>query len=226
MYICKVKITNEWSKLEDLIQNQVEGQSSFSFSEGTTYQLQAEGNYGVRLCDSSTTPAEAQDGERIEGTQTAIYEVSDGYLYVRPEENIPSGNVWLKISSLGQEVKMITVFNNVYLGQAKPEQVGGHFVKKPTVVEDLTSTSITVSAKANTIYKYGTLSSLNITANETSDEEILIYFTSGASCTVSFPNTLQWVNEDVLEPEANTKYVISIINNIAAYGSYNQGVAL
>lgn len=99
---------------------------------------------------------------------------------------------------------------------------GSDNVKKPTIVEDTTSTSITLAeAKANTIYKYGTLSSLTITENETSDEEILIYFTSGATCTVSFPNTLQWVNEDILDPDANTKYVISIINNIAAYGSYN-----
>lgn len=99
---------------------------------------------------------------------------------------------------------------------------GSSYVEKPTIVEDLTSTSITLAeAKANTIYKYGTLSSLTITANETSDEEILIYFTSGATCTVSFPNTLQWINEDVLSPDANTKYVISIINNIATYGSYN-----
>lgn len=101
MYIGKVKISNNWSKLEDLIKAQVSGQSAFAFAEGTTYQLQGEGNYGVRLCDSSATPSDLQDGERIIGTQTAIYELSDGELYVRAEENIPSGNVWLKVSILG-----------------------------------------------------------------------------------------------------------------------------
>ena len=102
---------------------------------------------------------------------------------------------------------------------------GGHYVKKPTVVEDLESTSITLNhAKENTIYKYGTLNSLTVSANDTSDEEILIYFTAGATITTSFPNTLQWVNDMPLEAEANTKYVISIVNNIAAFGSFNQEV--
>lgn len=101
MYIGKVKISNNWSKLEDLIQAQVEGQSAFAFVEGTTYQLQGEGNYGVRLCETSSTPSDAQAGERIIGTQTAIYQESDGYIYVKTEADIPSDNVWLKISTLG-----------------------------------------------------------------------------------------------------------------------------
>ena len=101
MYIGKVKISNTWSKLEDLIKAQVSGQSSFAFAEGTTYQLQGEGNYGVRLCDTSAAPSDAQAGERIIGTQTAIYQKSNGYLYVKTEADIPSDNVWLKISTLG-----------------------------------------------------------------------------------------------------------------------------
>lgn len=101
MYIGKVKISNTWSKLEDLIKAQVEGQSSFEFSEGTSYQLQGEGNYGIRLCDNSAAPSDLQDGERIIETQTAIYEKSDGDLYVRTEADNPAGNVWLKISTLG-----------------------------------------------------------------------------------------------------------------------------
>lgn len=99
---------------------------------------------------------------------------------------------------------------------------GGSYVEKPTVVEDLTSTSITLAkAEKNTIYKYGTLTNLTVSTNDTSDEEILIYFTAGNSISASFPNTLKWVNDDELIPEANTNYVISIVNNIAAYGSFN-----
>lgn len=98
----------------------------------------------------------------------------------------------------------------------------GSYEEKPTVVEDLTSTSITLAKAAkNTIYKYGTLTSLTVSANDTSDEEILIYFTAGNTITASFPNTLKWVNDDELTPEVNTNYVISIVNNIAAYGSFN-----
>lgn len=99
---------------------------------------------------------------------------------------------------------------------------GSGYVKEPTIVEDLTSTTITLDkAEKNTIYKYGTLTSLTVSANDTSDEEIIIYFTAGNTITTSFPNTLKWVNDDELSPDANTNYVISIINNIAAWGSYN-----
>lgn len=95
-------------------------------------------------------------------------------------------------------------------------------VKNPIIVEDLTSTSITLAeAKANTIYKYGTLTNLTITANETSDQEIVIYFTTGATILASFPNTLKWIGDNTLEPEINTSYVISIINNIAVWGSFD-----
>lgn len=99
---------------------------------------------------------------------------------------------------------------------------GGGSVKKPTIVDDTTSTDITLTeAKANTIYKYGTLTNLTITAVEQSDEEIIIYFTAGATITATLPNTLQWVNDNPFAPEANTKYVISIVNNIGAWASFN-----
>ena len=99
---------------------------------------------------------------------------------------------------------------------------GGDSVKKPTIVSDSTSTSISLTqAKANTIYKYGTLTNLTITTVEQSDEEIIIYFTAGATITATLPNTLQWVNDNPFAPEANTKYVISIVNNIGAWASFN-----
>lgn len=95
-------------------------------------------------------------------------------------------------------------------------------VKNPIIVEDLISTSITLAeAKANTIYKYGTLTNLTITANETSDQETVIYFTTGATISCSFPNSLKWISDNTLEPEINTSYVISIINNIAVWGSFD-----
>lgn len=98
---------------------------------------------------------------------------------------------------------------------------GGQNVKKPTIVEDLTSTSITLNkAKANYIYKYRILTSLTISDNEISDEETVIYFKSDSTIVTSFPDTLKWLNDNEFLPEANTNYVISIVNNIAAWGSY------
>lgn len=90
----------------------------------------------------------------------------------------------------------------------------------PAEVTDLTSTSITLAnAAANTVYKYGTLTSLTVTANDTSNLETLIYFTAGNSITVSLPQTLKTIGDITFD--ANTAYVLSIQNNIAVLGTIN-----
>ena len=100
MYIGKVKVSNEWESLEDLIKAQVDGQSSFAFATGSLYQLQGEGPIGVRMASASAKPTEDDEGERIFGTQVAIYEKDSGILYVKAEQNSPNGQL-LKVSLLG-----------------------------------------------------------------------------------------------------------------------------
>ena len=86
-------------------------------------------------------------------------------------------------------------------------------------VTDTTSTSITLSnAVAGTDYHYGTLTSLTVTANDTSDNEITIYFTAGSTIAVSLPQTLEYIGSAPVF-EANTKYAISILNNICIAGA-------
>lgn len=107
MYIGKVLLSEVWEKLEDLIKSQVSGQSAFAFNSDTVYQLQGEGVERVRLCDFTGTPIDLQAGFRIEGTQTAHYKPSNGYLFVRVEKtegngNADYGNTYLKISKMGQ----------------------------------------------------------------------------------------------------------------------------
>ena len=94
----------------------------------------------------------------------------------------------------------------------------GDLITKP-LVNDSTSTSVTLdNAVAGTDYHYGTLTSLTITANDTSDNEITIYFTAGSTITVTLPNTLQYIGSaPVFEP--NTTYAISILNNICIAGA-------
>jgi len=85
-------------------------------------------------------------------------------------------------------------------------------------VTDLSSTSITLAnANAGTDYHYGTLTSLTITANDTSDEEITIYFTAGNTITVSLPASLDYIGSAPVF-DANTTYAISILNNILVAG--------
>lgn len=103
MYIGKVQLTNEWQKVEDLIKAQVEGQSSFAFEANKTYQLQAEASYGAQLCETSAAPADGNDGEFIEGSQTGSYILDSGnYLFAKVHTMQPGVPCWLKISKIGE----------------------------------------------------------------------------------------------------------------------------
>lgn len=102
MYIGKVEVTNEWTKVEDLIKDQVEGQSSFAFAAGNTYQLQAEASYGCRLCNAASKPEEGNDGEVILSTQVGKYEFEAGNaLYAKIHTLQPGKPCLLKISTIG-----------------------------------------------------------------------------------------------------------------------------
>jgi len=97
----------------------------------------------------------------------------------------------------------------------------GDIIEKPlrNTITDTTPTSITLSnAVAGTDYHYGTLTNLTVTANDTSDNEITIYFTAGTTISVSLPQTLEYIGSAPVF-EANTTYVISILNNICVAGA-------
>lgn len=104
MYIGKVTVTNEWQKLDALIQAQVSGQSAFAFDAETTYQLQGEGNFGIRLCEQADKPEDTEkEGFRIRGTQPANYKPATGaYLWVKVEEGLQPATPLLKIATLGE----------------------------------------------------------------------------------------------------------------------------
>lgn len=119
--------------------------------------------------------------------------------------------------------------NKYELWAVDPEFVGNKFLatdEEGDVVEktirntvtDTTPTTITLAnAVAGTDYHYGTLTSLTVTANDTSDNEITIYFTAGSAISVTLPNTLQYIGSaPVFAP--NTTYAISILNNICITG--------
>lgn len=115
MYIGKVLLSDEWEKLEDLIKEQVSGQSAFAFDSTKTYQLQGECDHesvkevllAVRLCETSATPTDDKDGDRIVGTQCANYQPSTGSVYVRVDLTEKTGQpdfgkMYLKISTMGE----------------------------------------------------------------------------------------------------------------------------
>lgn len=99
-YVGKVSVTNDWAKLEDLIQAQVSGQSSFAFDTSKTYSLQTDSggaDFGVRLCNSATEPAAEDDGEHLVDDQFGKYTPESGaYLWVKSRGN--STGVKLSVS--------------------------------------------------------------------------------------------------------------------------------
>lgn len=99
----------------------------------------------------------------------------------------------------------------------------------PNIITDTTSTSITISELGyNTIYQYGTINSLTISAlpsDYASDnkryEESVIYFTSGSSgTTISLPTGLTWINQEAPTIDSGKKYVISICNGAVISGEF------
>lgn len=99
----------------------------------------------------------------------------------------------------------------------------------PNIISDMISASITIDELAyNTIYQYGIIDSLTISAlpydyltNLKRYDENAIYFTSGNSGTeITLPQGLSWINSTEPTIESNTKYVISICNGAVISGSF------
>ena len=83
-----------------------------------------------------------------------------------------------------------------------------------SVVTDITSNSITLAYAAdNTIYEYGELTNLTVTAIANPGDFIII-FTSGATATTTnFPAGL--IFSEAFAAEANTRYEINVRNGYA-----------
>lgn len=102
MEIAKVEVGSEWKNLKTLVQEQVAGQSAFAFNADATYQLQAEGNFGVRLCVAADTPGE-KDGVVIVGTQPAHFKVEEGkFLFAKSVGGLNSALPLLDVSTIGE----------------------------------------------------------------------------------------------------------------------------
>jgi hypothetical protein len=92
------------------------------------------------------------------------------------------------------------------------------FKAAPATVTDLASTSITLTAQANTEYHYGELTSLTI-SNPPATGAYSIVFTSGATATTTtIPATILGLED--FAAEANTLYEINVLDNRAVVGSW------
>ena len=84
-------------------------------------------------------------------------------------------------------------------------------------VEIVESTSNTQEIQSNKFYKFGEVSSLNITLAAITDTSVLneymFEFTSGSTATtLTLPNTIKWLETPSIE--ANKIYQCSIVDNV------------
>lgn len=99
----------------------------------------------------------------------------------------------------------------------------------PNIISDMISTSITIDELAyNTIYQYGIIDSLTISAlpydyltNLKRYDESVIYFTSGTSgTTITLPAGLNWIGGEAPTIEGSKNYIVSICNATVISGSF------
>ena len=102
----------------------------------------------------------------------------------------------------------------------------GKYVKLPTVqgtngknysVEIVENTTSTQEIESNKFYKFGEVSTLNITLAEITDTSVLneymFEFISGSTATtLTLPGTIKWLETPTIE--ANKIYQCSIVDNI------------
>jgi hypothetical protein len=133
------------------------------------------------------------------------------------------GNIAQSGYLLGYVIAVDADFVSVKLGQTNNiiglvEDFIKDFITPPVEVSDSETTAVTLEeAKANTIYIYGTLESLVITAVEVSNLETKIYFGTDAdfayATDLTLPATLKTIG--TVQPAASKNYVMTILNNIA-----------
>lgn len=95
------------------------------------------------------------------------------------------------------------------------------FVEVLKITETITGNTPTIAnVQGNHIYNCtGTLTSLTLTAVETTYNEATIYMTTGASITVDVPASVKTIGYTEFNP--NTSYVISFANNTMIVGEIN-----
>lgn len=120
-------------------------------------------------------------------------------------EAVSAGYVWITS----------TTYPNGYWEElGEPIDLSG-YEEKPTVVADSVSTSITLASAAdNTIYEYGTLTALTVTAITNPGEFIISWRSGSTPTTHNFPSAMRFPTPDNAMDacEANTDYEVNCRN--------------
>lgn len=90
-YIKKVQVPFAWTSLATLLDT--------SFESGHLYSIQALEGSSVRLCNATSEPTGASDGECIKNLMPAYYSTDEGTLYIRRDNSVPA---FVVVSDLGE----------------------------------------------------------------------------------------------------------------------------
>lgn len=95
---------------------------------------------------------------------------------------------------------------------------------KPTILTD--ESTANMALEGNTIYKWTTaITSLSIASAEVSDNETLLYFTTGAGITFTDSSNIKWGGDGTAPAlEINTRYCIAIKNGFAEFDTFGTTV--
>ena len=119
-------------------------------------------------------------------------------------EAVSAGYVWITS----------TTYPNGYWEElGEPIDLSG-YEEKPTVVADSVSTSITLASAAdNTIYTYGELTALTVTAIPASGDFIIRFVSGSTPTTTNFPASM--VFPEAFAAEADMRYEINVSDGYA-----------
>lgn len=92
---------------------------------------------------------------------------------------------------------------------------GANWYDDINIIENTTATSLTLAPEPNTFYKFGTLSTLNLTAIPNSVLPIVMWFSSGTTETsLTYPTGTQVLSGSSSLDKLNTTYELIIVNSI------------
>lgn len=198
------------SLLHDLIWSKLNGGSSPSPSSSDLFVITLTESGGVYSADKTFAEIEAA----IDAGKMCIAVTSGGYYYLESFDGVDALFISANITGNVATIDIFdidsddTVTKNTF--KAQQEQFR---------VKDTTSTSITLaSAAANTIYTYGELTALTVTAIAASGD-FIIRFTSGSTpTTTNFPASMKFA--EAFAAEANTRYEINVSDGYALVASW------
>ena len=182
----------------------------------------ADSYYTKTQVNSLVTGIEQYEPVRVSALPTASADTMHK-MYFAPTGTGGTYEVYITVTN-GESYEHVKVNLSDTYTKAEIDTLVSIFSKTQVVTK--TALDISATIDANKLYLWTEpISTLAIAfASETAGivNEYMIQFTcpSNAATTLTLPNTVRWVNDNPIEPEAGFTYQISVINNLAVFAGW------